>query len=216
MPTRVRVLAGKAHVDRRRFAGRQAKGRLHLESPSPFPSSAAPSAPPHFGGHKHGQACTRLSPMVGRHARHGAQAPDLGSRVAERARACALSRMPAAPTALASFFGDQVIQGTWTEDRSSQPNIAVQELMPLMTALEQIVPQAAGRILILTTANAGNAFAINKKALATPPRRFDILFRMLDIAAKYDIYLNSHWIPRDENPLCDPISKGVRGVRVST
>jgi hypothetical protein len=112
-------------------------------------------------------------------------------------------------------FGDQVIQGTWTKDRADHPNIAVQELLPMLVALQQIAPQAAGKILILTTDNAGNAFAINKGTCRSPDA-FDILFRMLDIAAQYNIYLVGDWIPRDENPLCDDLSKGVRGVHICT
>lgn len=112
-------------------------------------------------------------------------------------------------------FEDQVIQGTWTKDRSDNPNIAVQELLPMLVALEHIAPQAAGKILILTTDNAGNAFAINKGTCRSP-EAFDILFRMLDIAVQYNIYLVGDWIPRDRNPLCDDLSKGVRGVHICT
>jgi hypothetical protein len=83
----------------------------------------------------------------------------------------------------------------------------------MLVALEQIAPQAAGKILILTTDNAGNAFAINKGTCRSP-EAFDILFRMLDIAAQYNIYLVGDWIPRDQNPLCDDLSKGVRGVLI--
>ena len=69
-------------------------------------------------------------------------------------------------------FGDQVIQGRWTQARAASPNIAVQEILPMLVALEHIAPQAAGKIVILTTDNAGNAFAINKGTCRSPAAFF--------------------------------------------
>ena len=67
-------------------------------------------------------------------------------------------------------FDGQVIQGRWTAERAYTPNIAVQELLPMLFALETIAPQAAGKILILSTDNAGNAFSLNKGTCRSPKR----------------------------------------------
>ena len=107
-------------------------------------------------------------------------------------------------------FDGQVIQGRWTAERANTPNIAVQELLPMLLALETDALQAAGKILILTTDNAGNAFSLNKGTCRSP-EAFDVLFCMFDLAAKHRIYLVGDWIPRELNTLRRPLERRAGG-----
>lgn len=107
-----------------------------------------------------------------------------------------------------------VIQGTWTAATAASPNIAVQELIPILFAVEQMAPLAKGKILIITTDNVGNAFSLNRGTCRSPAA-FDILNLIFETAGRHNVYLVGDWIPRDYNILCDKLSKyelTVRGI----
>jgi hypothetical protein len=91
-------------------------------------------------------------------------------------------------TGFGVFFDGKVIQGKWTDELAAKPNIAVQELLPVLFAVEHLAPQAAGKVLIITTDNVGNAFSLNRGTCKSP-EAFDILFKIFEIAGRHHVYL---------------------------
>ena len=100
---------------------------------------------------------------------------------------------------------DKVYQGLFSDDavrRSSR----YKELLPLLLAIQQLGPEAQGRVVIMTTDNVGNVFAINKGTCHSEAS-YDLLFRILEIAAEKQIYLVADWVPRELNEFADAVSR---------
>lgn len=97
-----------------------------------------------------------------------------------------------------------VYQGLWNED--VPPSSGFKELIPLLLAVQQLGDSAHGRIVILTTDNVGNVFAINKGSCKSD-QSYRLLARISEIAAEKQIYLVADWVPRDFNSFSDAVSR---------
>lgn len=63
----------------------------------------------------------------------------------------------------------------------------------MLFAVECLAPQAAGKILIVTTDNVGNALSLNRGTCKSP-EAFDVLFKILEVASLYRVYLIGDWV----------------------
>lgn len=102
-------------------------------------------------------------------------------------------------------MGERVIQGLWQPDVKSKSS-GYKELIPILLALELLGPEANGRVVIITTDNLANVFAINKGQCKSEDS-FPLLFRIMELAASRQIYLVADWVPREHNVFQDVISK---------
>ena len=59
-----------------------------------------------------------------------------------------------------------------------------------------------GSILLITTDNLGNAFAINKGSCHSEAS-FGLLNHIFDVAAQHRVFLAAEWVPREHNHLLD-------------
>jgi hypothetical protein len=80
------------------------------------------------------------------------------------------------------------------------------ELAPVLWAVQTLAPQLAGSILVITSDNLGNVFALNK-GTCRGEQAFSLLHEIFDIAAKHRIYIIADWIPREHNTFTDRLSK---------
>lgn len=102
-------------------------------------------------------------------------------------------------------LGDRVVQGLWTPEARAKSS-GYKELIPILHALELLGPEANGRVVIITTDNLSNVFAINKGRCKSEDS-FPLLFRIMELAASRQIYLVADWVPREHNVFQDVISK---------
>ena len=100
---------------------------------------------------------------------------------------------------------DTVFHGEWKE-WTKQYSSGFKELLPILFALKRIAPRYSNRVIVFTTDNIGNVFALNKGSSRSADC-FPIIFRIFEIAAQYNIYLIADWIPREWNMFSDHISK---------
>ena len=100
---------------------------------------------------------------------------------------------------------DTVYQGLWTEDTILESS-GFKELVPLLLAVQELGEEARGRVVIMTTDNVGNVFAINKGSCRSD-QSYLLLSRIFQIAADKQIYLVADWIPRDFNSFSDAVSR---------
>jgi hypothetical protein len=98
-----------------------------------------------------------------------------------------------------------VFQGLWTEDVELASS-GYKELVPVLLAVSLLGPEAQGRVVIISTDNVGNVFAINKGSSQSEASHH-LLSRIFDIAARKQIYLIADWVPRDFNMFTDAVSK---------
>lgn len=102
-----------------------------------------------------------------------------------------------------------VIAGTWTADaalRPGAPSIAWKELVPVYLLLREIAPSLApGTLVVVTTDNEGNAFAVNNGDAAEGSR--PVLRLICELAFAFRLRLLGDWVPRDFNVLPDLLSR---------
>jgi hypothetical protein len=103
--------------------------------------------------------------------------------------------------------GDQVLQGLWTPEVLGNSS-GFKELVPVLLALELLPEEAHGRVVIITTDNLSNVFAINKGSCHSEAS-FELLARIMELAAEKQIYLIADWVPRDSNKFCDTVSREI-------
>jgi hypothetical protein len=134
------------------------------------------------------------------------------------------SYWPQAPTKWIRIFSDsagsegfgavvdgEVIVGRWSEEGSRSSvqggqSSSWKEFIPVFLALERVAPRLEkGAVVVVTTDNQGNAFALNKGRTNENNRPvFDAIHRL---AFHYRIFLMADWVPREYNVLCDNLSK---------
>ena len=102
-------------------------------------------------------------------------------------------------------LNDKVYQGLWSDDTILESS-GFKELIPLLLAVQQLGEEARGRVVIMTTDNIGNVFAINKGTCHSDAS-FRLLARIFDIAAEKQIYLLADWVPRENNFFPDAVSR---------
>lgn len=102
------------------------------------------------------------------------------------------------------ILNQTVYQGLWAEGVPDSSGF--KELMPLLLAVQQLGEEAKGRIVLLTTDNVGNVFAINKGSCKSD-QSYRLLARIFEIAAQKQIYLVADWVPRDFNVFSDAVSR---------
>lgn len=102
------------------------------------------------------------------------------------------------------IINQTVYQGLWAEGVPDSSGF--KELMPLLLAVQQLGEEARGRIVLLTTDNVGNVYAINKGSCKSD-LSYSLLARIFEIAAKKQIYLVADWVPRDFNNFSDAVSR---------
>lgn len=103
------------------------------------------------------------------------------------------------------IINDTIYRGSWnswTKEYSS----GLKELIPILFALHQIGPLYTNHVLVFTTDNLGNTFALNKGS-SRAKDSFDLIFQIFELAAQYNIYIVADWIPREWNMFSDCISK---------
>ena len=98
-----------------------------------------------------------------------------------------------------------VYQGLWSDDAALKSS-GYKELIPLLLAVQQLGPEAEGRVVIMTTDNLGNVFAINKGSCKSDAS-YELLCRIFEIAAQKKIYLVADWVPREHNIFQDAVSR---------
>jgi hypothetical protein len=80
------------------------------------------------------------------------------------------------------------------------------EYVPVLLALDRLAASLSpGSVVVITTDNQGNAFAINKGK--TNPANRPVFEAILTTAFHHRIYVLADWIPREYNVLCDNLSK---------
>lgn len=97
-----------------------------------------------------------------------------------------------------------VYQGLWADGVPDSSGF--KELIPLLLAVQHLGEEARGRIVLLTTDNVGNVFAINKGSCKSD-QSYRLLARIFEIAAAKQIYLVADWVPRDFNAFSDAVSR---------
>jgi hypothetical protein len=107
-----------------------------------------------------------------------------------------------------SVAGDLVLAGTWqSAEAVKERSSGWKELVPIRLMLECLAPTLAeGTVVVVTTDNAGNAFAINN-GKADSQELFEQLVPILDLAAQYRLRLVGDWVPREFNTLNDALSR---------
>jgi hypothetical protein len=100
----------------------------------------------------------------------------------------------------------RLVHGTWHEPIKDVRSSAWAELVPLLVVLRDLGPQLRGRVVIVTTDNAGNVFCLNKGSCRSQDA-FRLLRRIFELAEQYEVYLVGDWVPRELNDLCDRFSK---------
>lgn len=100
---------------------------------------------------------------------------------------------------------DVVYHGTWAS-WTQQYSSGFQELLPILFALQLVGPRWANHVVVFTTDNLGNMFALNKGSSRSQDS-FQLIFRIFELAAQYNIYLVADWIPRDYNVFADYVTK---------
>lgn len=100
---------------------------------------------------------------------------------------------------------DVVYHGTWAS-WTQQYSSGFQELLPILFALQLVAPRWANHVVVFTTDNLGNRFALNKGSSRSPDY-FRLIFRIFELAAEYIMYLVADWIPRDWNVFADYVTK---------
>ena len=106
---------------------------------------------------------------------------------------------------------DVVIAGTWRQDVAGQdvvggPSIAWKELLAIYLLLQELGPRLEpGTVVIATTDNESNAFALNNGTACV--ETLPLLTIILELAFLYKVRLLGDWIPRDLNLVCDLLSR---------
>jgi hypothetical protein len=106
-------------------------------------------------------------------------------------------------------LGKQVYQGLWSPEALPQSS-GYKELIPVLLALQRLYPEASGKIVVVTTDNLGNVFAINKGICRSAESQI-ILEAIMELAAEKRIYLVADWCPRETNEYMDTVSKELWG-----
>lgn len=119
---------------------------------------------------------------------------------------CAIFSDASGDVGFGAVVDTTVIQGTWTPTMQDTASSAYKELVPVLLALHRLGPEANGKVVIVTTDNLGNAYAINKGSCKSP-LAYPVLCRIFEVAAERQMYLIADWIPRDFNTFCDELSK---------
>jgi len=101
--------------------------------------------------------------------------------------------------------GTAVYHGEWAPWVRAYSS-GYKELLPILFALTILAPLHQGQVIVFTTDNLGNAFAINKGSCRSADS-FPILFRIFEIAAAHNLYLIADWVPREFNEFTDYVSK---------
>lgn len=106
-----------------------------------------------------------------------------------------------------------VYQGTWKllKHKSS----AYAELVPLLLILQHQGPHLRNRVLLVTTDNMSNAYAINRGGGSASKTSKAILQQIFDLASSLNIGLIAQWIPRQYNQFMDDLSKWVPQIQVA-
>jgi hypothetical protein len=102
-------------------------------------------------------------------------------------------------------FGNQVFQGLWSAEALPQSS-GYKELIPVLLAVQRLGPEASGKIVVITTDNLGNVFAINK-GICKSAESQTVLAAIMELAAEKQIYLIADWCPRETNEFMDTVSK---------
>jgi hypothetical protein len=103
------------------------------------------------------------------------------------------------------IIDDVVYHGTWAP-WTQQYSSGFQELLPILFALQLVGPRWENHVVVFTTDNLGNMFALNKGSSRSQDS-FQLIFRIFELAAEYNIYLVADWIPRDYNVFADYVTK---------
>ena len=103
------------------------------------------------------------------------------------------------------IYHDTVYHGSWSE-WTIQHSSGFKELLPILFALDLLGPSLANHVVVFTTDNLGNAFALNKGSSRSPDS-FQLIFRIFEIAAQHNIYVVADWIPREWNVFADYVTK---------
>jgi hypothetical protein len=101
-----------------------------------------------------------------------------------------------------------VLAGLWNQSviTNDHPCIEWKELVPVYLLLQWIAPTLQpGTLVIVTTDNSSNAFALNNGD-AKNEMVFEILLAIFQLADRYHLQLVGDWIPRAFNWLCDHFS----------
>jgi hypothetical protein len=107
--------------------------------------------------------------------------------------------------------GSEVIIGRWSAvgamtSAEGGMSSSWKEYVPVLLALDRLAASLSpGSVVVITTDNQGNAFAINKGK--TNPTNRPVFEAILIIAFHHRIYVLADWIPREYNVLCDNLSK---------
>jgi len=90
-----------------------------------------------------------------------------------------------------------------TPEAASQQSSSFYELVPIFLAVQLLAPQMhTGGVLVFTTDNLGNAFAINKGHCRSS-EAFQLLRMIFTITEAHHVFLVSEWVPRECNHLLD-------------
>lgn len=103
------------------------------------------------------------------------------------------------------IFEDTIYHGSWAQ-WTQQHSSGFKELLPILFALDCLGPRLENHVVVFTTDNLGNAFALNKGSSRSTDS-FRLIFRIFEVAAQYNIYLVADWIPREWNVFADYITK---------
>lgn len=139
------------------------------------------------------------------HAQPGAPSPWVPFWSTERMATCRIFSDASGDGGFGVVFEDTVYHGSWA-DWTLQHSSGFKELLPILFALDCLGPRLRNHIVVFTTDNLGNAFALNKGSSRSPDS-FRLIFRIFEIAAMYNIYLVADWIPREWNVFADYITK---------
>lgn len=110
----------------------------------------------------------------------------------------------------AGIFDGRVVQGRWDRKWQASPLIRAKELVPVVYAVRHYAakPEARGKVLIVTTDNLSNVYAINRGSCRDRTER-QLLQEIYDTAASNSMFVLADWIPREYNQLavsCPSIS----------
>jgi len=105
-----------------------------------------------------------------------------------------------------------VYQGSWVKLKKNSSSYA--ELVPLLLVLQHQGPQLQGQLLLVTTDNLGNAFALNRGASSSKSTK-EIMRTIQETALAFNVAIVAQWVSREFNTLCDDLSKWVPDVSIT-
>ena len=139
------------------------------------------------------------------HAQSNSPAPWVPFWSTDRLVSCRVFSDASGEGGFGLIYHDTVYHGSWSE-WTIQHSSGFKELLPILFALDLLGPSLANHVVVFTTDNLGNAFALNKGSSRSPDS-FQLIFRIFEIAAQHNIYVVADWIPREWNVFADYVTK---------